>query len=81
MKRTTIFIEEPVERDLKALAERDGRSTASVVREALSDYVLKRRLRGRLSFVAAGSSGLADGAERQEELLWGDPHGEQPSDD
>ena len=71
MKRTTIFIEEGVERDLKALAERENRSAASVVREAIGEYLARRPgARNRLGFVAAGRSGRADTAERHEELLW-----------
>ncbi len=71
MKRTTIFIDEPVERDLKALAERQGRPAAALVREAIGEYLAKRQGSPALpSFVAAGRSGHSDTAERHEELLW-----------
>ena len=79
MKRTTIFLDEGLERELQGFARRDSRPVASLVREALVAYVAGRRRGGDhgLSFVAAGASGRADGAERHEELLWRgrDPHG------
>lgn len=75
MKRTTIFIDEQLERDVRALARRQRRSAASVVREALAAYVAKASTgRTRVpSFVAAGGSGQRDVADRHEELLWSDP--------
>jgi predicted transcriptional regulator len=75
MRRTTIFLDEQLDRELKALARRAGRPTASLVREALADYVVGAREtppRG-LGFVAAGRSGRPDTAERHEELLWKSP--------
>jgi len=79
MKRTTVFLDEDLDRDLKALAERQGRPTARLVREALADYVDRQRAeRPALSFVAAGRSGRSDVAERHEEILASElsPHGE-----
>jgi len=79
MKRTTIFIDSELERDLRLYAERQGRSTASVVREALAQWVVLQRTvpKTRPGFVATGGSGHADTAERAEELVFGalDPHG------
>jgi hypothetical protein len=74
MKRTTIFIDEALERDLRAIAERERRTVSWVVREALGSYVARRKKDGpELSFVAVGRSGRRDTAERNEELLWRDP--------
>src|SRR5437870_9105644 len=71
MKRTTIFVPESLERDLQLYAAREGKSTASVVREALAEYVAKRRVAGALpSFTGAFASGHTDTAERHEELLF-----------
>jgi predicted transcriptional regulator len=72
MKRTTIFVDEALEHDLKAIAGRRGQPVATVVREALAQYVAsdKRGRRTNLSFVAAGASGHADTAERHDEALW-----------
>jgi predicted transcriptional regulator len=81
MKRTTIFLDESVERDLQALARRQKRPLASVVREALDGYVNRevRRKGPGLRFAAVGSSGRSDTAERAEELLFRElrPHGEK----
>ena len=72
MKRTTIFIEPQLERELQALARRSGQPMAAVVREAIAQYVAadKERRPARLGFVAAGRSGRSDVAERHEELLF-----------
>lgn len=72
MKRTTIFVDEALEQDLKAIAGNRRQPVASLVREALAEYVTreKRASRTTLSFVAAGASGHADTADRHEELLW-----------
>lgn len=79
MKRTTIFLPEALERDLQAEARRAGKPMASVVREALTDYVVSRRTAGTtLSFVGCGAGGHSDIAERHEALLWPGPH-DRPS--
>lgn len=72
MKRTTIFIDEEIESELKALAGRRGRPVAAVVREALARHVAEEKARyaPSLSFVAIGRSGHRDTAERHEEILW-----------
>ena len=72
MKRTTIFIEPQLERELQALARRSGRPMAAIVREAVAQYIAadKERRPSRLGFVASGRSGRRDVAERHEELLF-----------
>lgn len=74
MKRTTIFLDAAVERDLQALARQASRPLAALVREALAEYVSSRQpgTPARPGFVACGSSGHHDGAERHEEILWRD---------
>ncbi len=42
MKRTTIMIEEEVLYDLKQIAQHQGKSTSSVIREALAAYVVEQ---------------------------------------
>jgi predicted transcriptional regulator len=79
MKRTTIFVPESLERDLQLLANRERKPTAAVVREALAEYVAKRKpSRALPSFVGAFASGRTDLSERHEELLFANlsPHGE-----
>ena len=79
MKRTTIFITEPMERDLQLYARRENRPVASVVREALAEYLVTRKPAAALpSFTGAGDSGRSDIAERHEDLLWTEPHGGPP---
>lgn len=71
MKRTTIFVPEALERDLQLYASREGKPTAAIVREALAEYMTRRRPAGRLpSFAGAFASGRSDTAERHEELLF-----------
>lgn len=70
MRRTTVFLDEQLDRDVKSIAEREGRPAASVVREALAEYVARhRREAPPLSFVGAGRSGRSDVSERHEEIL------------
>ena len=79
MKRTTVFVSETTERDLQAIARRQGRPVASLVREALDGYVNREARKGpkRLRFANIGDSGRSDVAERHEELLFQElrPHG------
>jgi hypothetical protein len=82
MKRTTLFLEEATERELRLLAQREKLPVAALVRDALGRYLDEAR-RGRdlrLSFLGAGRSGHHDTAEHAEELLWGDlqPHSTVP---
>ena len=82
MKRTTIFVPEMLERDLQLFARRQGKSAASVVREAVADYISRMRPVGRLpAFAGAFDSGRSDTAERHEELLFDTltPHDEGPT--
>ena len=82
MKRTTVFLDEGMEREMRSLAESRGKPVASLVREALGRYVASetKRRRPPLRFIAAGRSGKSDTAERHEELVFRDltPHGNVP---
>jgi hypothetical protein len=83
MKRTTIFIDESVQADLQALARRQQRPVAALVREAVAQYVVAERqaLPSKLGFVGIGRSGAADTAERHDALVFGGltPHGTRDS--
>jgi predicted DNA-binding protein len=76
MKRTTVFVEERLEAELRALSARRGKPVASLVREAVEAYVASQRDEAApaLRFQAAGRSGRRDVAERHEDLLWRAPH-------
>jgi predicted transcriptional regulator len=71
MKRTTVFIPEALERELQLCARQEGRPTASLVREALAEYVARHRPTPDLpAFVAAFASGRTDTADRHEDLVF-----------
>lgn len=72
MKRTTVFIEPELERELQALARRNGRPMAALVREAVAQYVTAAKAGDtrRLGFIAAGGSGRRDVADSHEEFLF-----------
>jgi hypothetical protein len=71
LTKTTLYLPEADYRRLKALAARDGRTTAELVREAVSEYA-RRRGGARLPrSLGAGRSGRGDVSERAEELLRG----------
>ena len=60
---------EGIERELRLVARRRGRSVAAVVRDAIAREVAAEE-RPSLSFVGVGDSGRRDVAERHEEFLW-----------
>jgi metal-responsive CopG/Arc/MetJ family transcriptional regulator len=47
MKRTTIMADEGTLLELKAIAQRQGKSTSQVIREALAEYVVSHRTEGQ----------------------------------
>lgn len=71
MRRTMLFLDDRLLKQLKQAARSEGRSFAAVVREALAEYVARRRGPGsRLPSIAgAYDSGRSDTAERAEEIL------------
>jgi hypothetical protein len=82
MKRTTVFLDERVEGDLRAVSRKRNQPVAATIREALERFVAdETRRSGTLRFLAVGRSGRSDTASRHEELLWKElePHGTQPS--
>jgi predicted transcriptional regulator len=71
VRRTTIFTDEKVLREIESIARRGQRSLSATIRAALDEFVQRhRRSAGTPSFVALGRSGRSDVAERSEELLW-----------
>ena len=72
LTKTTVYLPEPEYRALKSLARRQGRSTAELVREAVTEYARRQRGSKRLPrSIGAGRSGRGDLGERAEELLQG----------
>jgi hypothetical protein len=75
MKRTSVFLEEDLERQAKRYARKRGVSLATVVREALAAYIVAAPSGEKLPSIAGSfASGYADTSERVDELLWPDPH-------
>ena len=71
MKRTTIFTEEYLYKEIKDISNEENRSVAEVIREAMEIYInQKRQKKKKLSFIGIGNSGRKDIAENHEELLW-----------
>ena len=71
MKRTTIFADESLIKELKDLSKEENRSVAEIVREAMAKYIRqKRRSKKKLSFIGISNSGRKDIAETHENLLW-----------
>ncbi len=72
MKRTTIFTDENLIKELKKLSQEENKSMAEAVREAIENYIMKKRAgkKKKLSFVAIGDSGKKNISEIHEELLW-----------
>ena len=74
MKRTTIMVEEDLLYDLQKIAQRQGESTSSVIREALASYVTRQHELAPppnllLGLISLGSSAVAmdlsDGGDEQ----------------
>lgn len=75
MKRTTIFLDDQLIRQLRRAAELKGVSAATVVREALARYLAEPEGEDALPSIAGKfASGHSDTSERVDELLWRDPH-------
>ena len=75
MRRTSLFLDEVLLRQLQRKARGDGVSFAHVVREALAQYVAQPRGAVVLPSIAGQfASGTTDTSARVDELLWRDPH-------
>jgi predicted transcriptional regulator len=69
--RTTVYLDAADYRRLKALAQAEGRTTAELVREAVSEYAQRRAGAKRPRSLGSGRSGRGDLSERAEALLGG----------
>ena len=78
MRRTTVFLEEPLLKRARQYARREGKSFAQVVREAIAVYITRAGDRGAAatlpSFAGRFTRGDTDTSARVDELLWPDPH-------
>ena len=68
--KTTVYLDSDDYRRLKALAVREGRSTAQLIREAVSEYADRRTSTNPLPrSIGAARSDKGDLSVRSEELL------------
>ena len=71
LTKTTLYLPEADYRRLKALALREGRPAAELVREAVSEYASRRGARRLPRSLGAGRSGRRDVSEKADLLLKG----------
>ncbi|MGH7547502.1 MAG: ribbon-helix-helix protein, CopG family [Gemmatimonadales bacterium] len=69
--KTTVYLAAADYRRLKALARATNRTTAELVREAVTEYARRHAPNTRLKSLGAGRSGRGDVAERAEDRLRG----------
>lgn len=76
MKRTTVFLDETILQRAKQLARDEGKSFASLVRDAVAAYVSGDRgnAPGVPTVAGAFESKRSDTSERADGLLWTEPH-------
>jgi hypothetical protein len=75
MKRTTVFLDEGTLERLRRAAQRQGVSSATLVREAVARYLEAPPGTGGLPSIAGQfASTHSDTVDRADELLWRDPH-------
>jgi metal-responsive CopG/Arc/MetJ family transcriptional regulator len=71
MKRTTIFADDNLIKEIKEISKEQNKSAAEIIRDAMLTYIKhKRHGKKKLSFIGIGDSGRRDIAEKHEELLW-----------
>lgn len=69
--KTTVYLDTADYRRLKALARREGRSAASLIREAIAEYARREAPSRKPRSIGAGRSGRRDLSESAEDLLRG----------
>jgi predicted transcriptional regulator len=71
LTKTTVYLPEADYRRLKAMARKEKRTTAQLVRDAVAAYAGRAGGKLKPRSVGAGRSGRGDLSERAEELLKG----------
>jgi hypothetical protein len=69
--KTTVYLDAESYRRLKLLAQRSGRPTAELVREAVAEYAGRHAAVALPGSLGVGRSGQGDVSERAETLLKG----------
>jgi metal-responsive CopG/Arc/MetJ family transcriptional regulator len=72
MRRTTIFADDDLLNEIREVAREEQRSAAELIREALVDYLARKRgpVEKKFSFIGIAESDRSDVSETHEELLW-----------
>jgi hypothetical protein len=73
--KVIVYLEHPEYRRLVAIGRELGRAPASLVREAVAEFVRRRGRPRSVQSLGAGRSGRHDLSERAEELLAGSQRG------
>ena len=71
LTKTTIYLAEADYRKVRAIARKQKRTTAQLLRDAVAQYAGRAGARRKLRSVAAGRSGRSDLSERAEAVLKG----------
>jgi predicted transcriptional regulator len=70
-QKTTVYLDPEAYERLKAIARREDRAPAELVREAVAEYVARRAAPGKPRSIGSGRSGRGNLSERAEALLRG----------
>lgn len=69
MKRTTVYLDENVDLELKRIARQTGQSQAELIREGVQKVIAQYK-RPKPESVGMVNSGGNDFADKAEDLLW-----------
>lgn len=70
MKKTTVYLEPWLDRDLKLIAEQEGKSKAEVIREALATRAMEA-IQPKIKMIGMVDGGPTDMAENVDRYLEG----------
>lgn len=70
MKKTTVYLEPWLDRDLKLIAEQEGKSKAEVMREALAERAMGA-IQPRIKAIGISDAGPTDMADNVDRYLEG----------
>lgn len=70
-QKTTVYLNASDYRRLKGIAYERDIAPASLIREAVADYVTRHAARAKAAWIGSGDSGLGDVSSHDEEYLAG----------
>lgn len=71
MKKTSIYLDASLDRELRLIAEDEGKSKAEVIREALADRVMAAHPQPRIKAIGVGKGSPGDVADNVDRYLEG----------